>query len=54
MKTNIVWKKNSIALKDYLAFQFVDFERTWWRLFQEHVVRTKLDISVYFNTLISI
>jgi hypothetical protein len=25
-------------------FQSFDFERTWWRLFQKRVVRTKLDI----------
>ena len=31
----------------YLAFQSLDFERTWWRLFQKRVVRTKFDIYVY-------
>jgi hypothetical protein len=29
---------------NYLAF---DFERTWWRLFQKRVVRTKFDIYVF-------
>ena len=29
---------------NYFAFQFCYFERTWWRLFQKRVVRTKLDI----------
>ena len=29
---------------NYLAFQSLDFERTWWRLFQKRVVRAKLDI----------
>ena len=25
----------------------LDFERTWWRLFQKHVLRTKYDIYVF-------
>ena len=31
-----------IALKDlsYLAFQSFDYEHTWWRLFQKHVMCT--------------
>jgi len=29
---------------NYLAFQYFDFERTLWRLFQKRVVRTKSDI----------
>ena len=32
---------------NYLAFQSLDFERTWWRLLQKRVVRTKLDIYVF-------
>ena len=28
----------------YLAFQSFDLERTWWRLFQKRVMRTKFDI----------
>jgi hypothetical protein len=28
----------------YLAFQSYVYERNWWRLFQTHVVYTKLDI----------
>jgi hypothetical protein len=27
-----------------LVFKSFDIERTWWRLFQNHVVHTKLDI----------
>jgi hypothetical protein len=34
-----------------LAFQSFDFERTWWRLFQKRVVRTKFDIYVFINKL---
>ena len=30
----------------YLALQFSDFERTWWRLFQKRVVCAKFDIYV--------
>ena len=30
----------------YLVLHFVDFERTWLRLFQKRVVRTKFDIFV--------
>ena len=32
---------------NYLAFQPFNFERTWWRLFQKRVVRTKFDIYVF-------
>jgi hypothetical protein len=31
---------------NYLAFQSFDFERTWWRLLQKRVVRSKFDISL--------
>ena len=34
---------------NYLAFQSFDFERTWWRLIQTRVVRTKFDIYVFIN-----
>ena len=32
---------------NYLAFQYIDFERTWWWLFKKRDVRTQLDIYVY-------
>ena len=44
---------NSICLQcikvlfNYLTFQFFDFERTWWRLFQKCVLHTKSDIFVF-------
>ena len=38
----------SQTLLNYLAFQYFDIERTWWRLFQRRVVRTKLDIYGFF------
>jgi hypothetical protein len=37
------------TLKQYLVFQPFDFERSWWRLFQKHVVRTKFDIYVFIK-----
>jgi hypothetical protein len=37
------------TFKNYLVFQTFDFERTWWRLFQKRVVRTKYDIYVYIK-----
>ena len=36
-------------LLNYLAFQPPDLERTWWRLFQKRVVRTKFDIYVFIK-----
>ena len=33
---------------NYLAFQFFDFERTWW-LFQKCVVRNKFDVYVFIK-----
>ena len=30
----------------YLAFKSFDYERSWWQLFQKHVVRIKLDVYV--------
>jgi hypothetical protein len=38
----------SIVL-NYLAFQSFDFDRTWWKLFQKRVVRTKFDIYVLLS-----
>ena len=32
---------------NYLAFQSFDFDRTWWKLFQKRVVRTKFDNYVF-------
>jgi len=37
---------------NYLAFQSFDIERTWWRLFQERVMRTKFDIYVFIHSRI--
>jgi len=34
---------------NYLTFQPFDFEFTWWRLFQKHVVRIKFDIYVLLD-----
>jgi len=34
---------------NYLAFQSLDFERTWWRLLQKRVVCTKFDIYVFIT-----
>ncbi len=35
---------------NYLTFQSVEFECTWWRLFQKRVVRTVFDIYVFIET----
>ena len=35
---------------NYLAFHPFDFERTWWKLFQKRIVRTKFDIYVFIPT----
>jgi hypothetical protein len=37
---------------NYLTFQYLDFERTWWWLFQKRVVRTKLDIYILICTIL--
>jgi hypothetical protein len=34
---------------NYLAFQYFDFECTWWRFFQKRVVRTKFDIYAFIR-----
>ena len=34
---------------NYLTFQSVDFQRTWWRSFQKRVVCTKLDIYIIIS-----
>jgi len=36
---------------NYLAFQYFDIQRTWWRLFQKRVLRTKFDIYVFISNL---
>ena len=46
--TTIVWcivKYKNIVIYIYIYISF-DFGRTWWRLFQKRVVRTKFDIYV--------
>ena len=37
------------TLLNYLALQYVDSERTWWRLFQKWIVLSKFDIYVVFR-----
>ena len=51
LKRNIAGLCTCIAPKalHYLAFQSFYFERTWWRLFQKCVVRTKFDIYVFIS-----
>ena len=34
---------------NYLSFKYSGFERTWWRLFQKHVVSTKCVVYVRFH-----
>ena len=38
------------TLLNCLAFQYFDFECTWWKLFQKRVVRTKFDIYVFIQS----
>jgi hypothetical protein len=33
-----------------LAYQSVELERTWWRLFQKRVLCAKFDIYVFIKT----
>jgi len=35
-----------------LTFQYFDIERTRWRLFQKHVVRTNFDIYVFIAIIL--
>jgi hypothetical protein len=35
------------TLLNYFAFYSFDFERTWWKLFQKRVVRSKFNIYVF-------
>jgi len=37
----------------YLAFLYVDIERTWWWLFQKRVMLTTYDIYVLVNKVTS-
>ena len=39
-------------LLNYLAFKYFDFDRTWWRLLQKRMVRTKLDFYVFIIMVI--
>ena len=34
--------------------QSFDFERIWWRLFQKHVVYTKLDIYCFIECTVTV
>lgn len=44
-----LWFYCSQTCLNYLAFQSFDFKRVWWRLFQQRVVYTKFDISVFIT-----
>jgi hypothetical protein len=44
-----LWVFFAFKTLNYLAFKSFNFERTWWRLFQKRVVRTKYDVHVYIN-----
>ena len=43
-----IWSLCSSTL-NYLAFQYFNFERTWWRLFHKRVVCIKFDIYVFIH-----
>jgi len=45
LKDKALWFYCSQTL--FLAFHFFDIERTWWRLFQKRVVRTKFHIYAF-------
>jgi hypothetical protein len=47
-KWKMCWREHVLNL-NYLSFQSFDFERTWWRLFQKRVVRTKFNIYVFIK-----
>jgi hypothetical protein len=50
MTTQVKYLTRVIAVRFfYLAFQSFDYDRTWWKLFQKRVVRTKLDIYVFIT-----
>jgi hypothetical protein len=38
-----------VTKRFFLAFQSFDFERTWCRLFQKRVLRTKFDIYIFIT-----
>jgi hypothetical protein len=38
---------NMYLFEEYFSLKYFGFERTWWRLFQKLVVRTKLDNYVF-------
>jgi hypothetical protein len=33
----------------YMVFKYLDFEPTWWRFFQKHVVCTEFDVYVFIT-----
>jgi hypothetical protein len=35
---------------NFNVFNFFDYERSWWRLFQKRVVRVKVDIYVFMDS----
>jgi len=41
------------TLLNYFPFQSFDVERTWWRLFQKRLVRTKFDIYVFAHLMLN-
>jgi hypothetical protein len=46
-----------LTLQDFwivLPFKYYDHERTWWKLLQKHVVRTKFDLYVFIRMQIDV
>ena len=37
---------------NYSAIESFDWDRTWWRLFQNRVIRTKFDINAFICTFV--
>ena len=66
--TNNKWSKEKRKIRSIFSFLlkwkifgnntrgsviiYLGFERTWWRLFQNRVVRTKFDIYVFITTIL--
>jgi hypothetical protein len=52
-RSTLCWSARSsgfLTIQDFwivLPFKYYDHERTWWRLLQKHVVRTKFDICIF-------
>ena len=51
VRRNINYRGFYVTKKNYLVFQYFDYEHIWWRLFQQCVMHTKFNIYIFITKI---